>query len=81
MVVIDGCHFEMYAPPENKEDYFNRKQYYSINLQGIVRLELLFHHIDVHFPGSIHHARVLRLGGFFDLAENEDITARTRIVH
>ena len=33
---IDGCHIEINAPPENKEDYFNRKQYYSINLQGTV---------------------------------------------
>ena len=29
---IDGCHVEINAPLENKEDYFNRKQYYSINL-------------------------------------------------
>ena len=39
---VDGCHIKINAPPENKEDYFNRKQYYSINLQGIVNPQLHF---------------------------------------
>ena len=79
---IDGSHIEIDAPPENKEDYFNRKQYYSVNLQGIVNAQLLFQHIAVGFPGSIHDARVLRLSGIFDLAENEEIlTAPTRVIH
>ena len=36
MGAIDGCHTEINAPPDNHEDYFNRKQHYSVNLQGIV---------------------------------------------
>ncbi|CAH3172911.1 unnamed protein product, partial [Porites evermanni] len=51
---IDGCHIEINAPPDNHEDYFNRKQHYS-------------------YPGSIHDARVLRLSGLYELAENEQI--------
>ena len=79
---IDGCHIEINAPPENKEDYFNRKQYYSINLQGTVNSRLLFQHVAVGYPGSIHDARVLRLSGIFDLAENEEIlSAPTRMVN
>ena len=79
---VDGCHIEINAPPENKEDYFNRKQYYSINLQGIVNPQLHFQHIAVGFPGSIHDSRVVRLSGIFTLAENEEIlTAPTRIVN
>ena len=79
---IDGCHIEINAPPENKEDYFNRKQYYGINLQGTVNLWLLFQHVAVGHPGSIHDARVLRKSGIFDLAENEEIlSARTRMVN
>ena len=34
--VIDGCHIEINAPPRNHEDYFNRKQHYSVVLQTIV---------------------------------------------
>ena len=79
---IDGSHVEINAPLENNEDYFNRKQYYSVNLQGIVNAQLLFQHIAGGFPGSIHDARVLRLSGIFDLVENEEILkAPTRVIH
>lgn len=79
---IDRCHIEINAPPQKKEDYFNRKQYYSINLQGTVNSRLLFQHVAVDYPSSIHDARVLRLSGIFDLAENEEIlSAPTRMVN
>ena len=70
---IDGCHIEINAPPENHEDYFNRKHHYSVNLQGIVDANLKFVHATVGYPGSIHDARVLRLSGLYDLAQNEQI--------
>ena len=37
---IDGCHIEINAPSQNHEDYFNRKQHYSVNLQAIVDANL-----------------------------------------
>ena len=70
---IDGCHIEINAPPDNHEDYFNRKQHYSVNLQAIVNCDLKFIHVSLGYPGSIHDARVLRLSGLFDLGENEQI--------
>ena len=70
---IDGCHIEINAPPDNHEDYFNRKQHYSVNLQAIANCELKFIHVSFGYPGSIHDARVLRLSGLFDLGENEQI--------
>ena len=70
---IDGCHIEINAPPQNHEDYCNRKQHYSVNLQAIVDADLKFIHATVGYPGSIHDARVLRLSGLYDLAENEQI--------
>ena len=73
MGAIDGCHIEINAPPDNHEDYFNRKQHYSVNLQGIVDSNLKFIHATVGYPGSIHDARVLRLSGLYELAENEQI--------
>lgn len=79
---IDACHIEINMPPENKEDNFNRKQYYNINLQGTVNSRLLFQHVAVGYPGRIHNGRVLRLSGIFDLAENEEIlSAPTRMVN
>ena len=78
---IDGCHIEINAPPDNHEDYFNRKQHYSVNLQAIVNCNLKFTHVSFGYPGSIHDARVLRLRGLFDLGENEQIlTSPIKIV-
>ena len=44
-----------------------------MNLQGIIYSNLKFIHVTVGYPGSIHDAQVLRLSGFYDLAENEQI--------
>ncbi|XP_015775178.1 PREDICTED: uncharacterized protein LOC107353343 [Acropora digitifera] len=70
---IDGCHIEINAPSQNHEDYFKRKQHYSVNLQAIVDANLKFIHATVGYPSSIHDARVLRLSGLYDFAENEQI--------
>ena len=32
---IDGTHIPIITPKENPEDYFNRKHFYSINVQAI----------------------------------------------
>ena len=55
------------------DDYFNRKQQYSVNLQAIVDAKLTFILATVGYPGSIHNARVLKLSGLYDFAENEQI--------
>ena len=60
------------APPQNHENYFNRRQHYSVNPQAIVDAKLRFIHATVGYPGSIHDAR-LRLSGLYDFAENEQI--------
>ena len=33
---IDGSHIPIKAPKHNKESYFNRKHFYSMNLQAVV---------------------------------------------
>lgn len=72
---IDGSHTEIKSSPKNREDHFNRKQFYSVMLQGIVDSELLFRHIAVGFTGSVHDSRVLQLSGIADLAGNSEILA------
>ena len=72
---IDGCHIEINAPPRNHEDYYNRKQHYSVNLQAIVDSNPKFIHATIGYPGSIHDAHVLRLSGLYNLAQNEQILA------
>ena len=81
VAAIDCCHIEINVPPDYHEDYFNRKQHYSINWQAIVNCDLKFIYFSFGYPGSMHDARVLRLSGLFDLGENEQIlTSPMKIV-
>ena len=70
---IDGSHISIKAPRINHEDYFNRKQNYSINLQGVVDADGKFIDVSIGWPGSIHDARVLRLSTLYRRAENDVI--------
>ena len=45
---IDGSHIHIRCPPAFQEDYYNRKQYHSIQLQGLVDNKKRF--IDVRIP-------------------------------
>ena len=62
---IDGSQIPIKAPKQSKESYFNRKQFYSMNLQGVVGGDCRFLDVAVGFPGSIHDARVLRMSGIY----------------
>ena len=51
------------APKHNKERYFNRKHFHSMNLLAVVGFDGRFLDISAGFPGSIHDARVLQMSG------------------
>ena len=55
---IDGCHIPISAPIDNHTDYYNRKGWYSMILQGVVDANYCFTDIYVGWPGSVHDARV-----------------------
>lgn len=57
---IDGCHIPIKKPVAHGIDYFNRKKFYSVVLQGICKHNLMFTDVDVRWPGSVHDARVFR---------------------
>ncbi|XP_055915446.1 uncharacterized protein LOC129950860 [Eupeodes corollae] len=57
---IDGSHIKIKAPVLNKENYFNRKHYYSILLQGVVNAKKKFINVFCGEPGSLHDSRLLR---------------------
>ncbi|XP_041955269.1 protein ANTAGONIST OF LIKE HETEROCHROMATIN PROTEIN 1 isoform X2 [Alosa sapidissima] len=57
---IDGSHIPIIAPEEYPRDYFNRKGWHSIILQGVVDGKGLFWDVCVGYAGSVHDARVLR---------------------
>ncbi|XP_073689375.1 uncharacterized protein [Garra rufa] len=65
---IDGSHIPILAPQEYHCDYFNRKGWHSIILQGVVDGKGLFWNVFAGLPGSLHDARVLRLSTLWELA-------------
>lgn len=59
---IDGCHIALKTVPvDERIDYFNWKQDYSVVIQGVAYTPFRFLDISAGYPGSIHDARVLRL--------------------
>jgi len=51
---IDGTHVPVRAPAMNHTDYYNRKRWYSIIVQGVFDHKNLFHNINCGWPGSVH---------------------------
>ena len=67
---IDGSHIPIQAPTECAKDYFNRKGFHSILVQGLVDHRYCFLDINVGWPGSVHDARVLANSELFDKGQN-----------
>ena len=67
---IDGPHITIKTPQVNREDYFNKKQNHSINLQGVVDAAGKFIDLSTGWHGNTHNARVLRLSSLYLRAKN-----------
>ena len=68
---IDGCHIPVKPPAQNHTDFYNRKGWYSIILQGVVDHNYLFTDVMVGWPGSVHDARVLANSNLYYKAINK----------
>ena len=55
---VDGCHIPICAPSEQHTDYYNRKGWYSMIVQGLVDANYRFRDICIGWPGSVHDAGV-----------------------
>ena len=55
---VDGCHIPIVSPAISRTDYYNRKGWYSIILQGVVDHSYQFMDINVGWTGSVHDAQV-----------------------
>lgn len=64
--MIDGTHIPIRRPPERGIDYYNRKDYYSVVLQGVVKDDLQFTNAYTGWPGKVHDARVFRNSVLFE---------------
>ncbi|XP_011880849.1 PREDICTED: putative nuclease HARBI1, partial [Vollenhovia emeryi] len=58
--IIEISSIRVDKPLEDPDSYINRKQYFSIQLQGIVNHNMKFIDVFIGYPGSVHDARVFR---------------------
>ena len=58
--MIDGTHIAIHKPKERGIDYYNRKDYYSVVLQAVVREDMRFTDVYCGWPGKVHDARIFR---------------------
>jgi hypothetical protein len=56
--VIDGTHIPIVSPEECPADYYNRKGFHSIVMQGMVDIVGRFMEVYIGWPGRVHDARV-----------------------
>ncbi|XP_067234860.1 putative nuclease HARBI1 [Chanodichthys erythropterus] len=66
---VDGCHIRIKPPGRNKEDYFNYKQFYSIQMQAVCDSTGRFLNIFVGYPGSVHDTRIFKNSPLYYNAE------------
>ncbi|KAM3849596.1 uncharacterized protein ACN63O_002484 [Diretmus argenteus] len=67
---IDGTHIGILAPTDSPADYYNRKGFHSVILQGVVDHRLRFWDINVGWPGKVHDARVLGNSSLYERGQS-----------
>ena len=77
---IDGCHIPISAPVDNHMDYYNRKGWYSMILQGLVDENYCFLDICVGWLGSAHDARVFAHSDLYGNITDEELLPDKPIV-
>ena len=55
---VDGTHIPIVSPQHCPADYYNRKGWHSVIMQGVVDYRGLFTDVYVGWPGRVHDARV-----------------------
>ena len=70
---IDGSHIPIVSPTECPADYYNRKGWHSIILQGAVDNKGRFIDIYVGWPGRVHDARVFANSTLFQRGQTKNL--------
>ncbi|XP_071948714.1 uncharacterized protein [Antedon mediterranea] len=65
--MIDGTHIPIKQPSERGTDYYNRKDFYSVVLQAVVREDMQFTNVYTGWPGKVHDSRVFRNSPLFEI--------------
>lgn len=63
---VDGSHIKIDRPTENQSSYYNRKDFFSIQIQIVCDHNLRILDFHAGYPGKVHDARVFRNSRLFD---------------
>ena len=66
---IDGTHIPIIVPKDKRNDYYNRKGWYSMVMQAVCDHRYRFYDIERGWPGKVHDARDLRNSKIFEDGE------------
>ena len=78
---IDGTHVPIKRPNKYGTNYYNRKGYYSLLMQGVCDGNGKFCSVSCGYPGSIHDARMLRMSSFYEgVIEKRYVCLRLRAI-
>lgn len=67
---IDGTHIPIVRPKDSAADYYNRKGFYSIIVQGTVDYRGIFLDAYIGWPGKVHDARVFTNSSLYSKMSN-----------
>jgi len=70
---IDGCHIPISVPNLMHTNYYNRKGWYSMLIQGVTDANYRFLDVCVGWPGSVHDARMFAQSTLYDNIEHNHI--------
>ncbi|XP_067629448.1 putative nuclease HARBI1 isoform X2 [Eurosta solidaginis] len=68
---IDCSHIKIKTPVSNNKAYFNRKHFYSLQLQAVVDADKMFINVFAGEPGSLHDSRILRRSSLYERATGD----------
>lgn len=80
LVVIDGSHIPICCPKADGKPCHNKKQFYSVILQGVCDSNLVFVHCSAGEPGSAHDASVLRKSDVFTHFNPSTFSFESRLI-
>ena len=77
---IDGTHIPIKTPAENSQDYFNYKQFHSLNVQAVCDYRGYFLDVECIWPGSCHDAKVFSNSEICKRLRSKELPETYRIV-